>query len=330
MTRLLGITAWLFGADMKQRIFEPLIADWQREFQNASPLRRIGVLLRGLAAFVCAVIVSSPQIVLTPAPAGLTNEIAGRVTRFTAIATAVLMIPVVIELTRWWMKDASWIRGSLYLLALPSAITLAFPFAMTGAVDVIRSRELLPHVGRAALLKLGAFAAMFMLIYAGWVVPAAGQAARTAMNPPRMSAPLLRVEELTTFQLVFDPDRATVFAQGTYSASRAFSIRSELNKRVVLTSLPLALMWLRWRAFSLPRRRWIGPLPWMAATPIGMGACIVLFFLGFRLEKELGLTPGIGNWLPLAAFALWVSVTRYCRPLLLARVGGSEDPPLRP
>jgi hypothetical protein len=134
-----------------------------------------------------------------------------------------------------------------------------------------------------------------------------------------MGAPLLRVEELTTFQLLFDPDRATVFAQGTYSASREFSIQSELNKRIVLMALPVVLLWLRWRAVSLPRGRWIRPLPWLAATPIAMAAFVVLLFSGFWLEKEFRLPPGIGCWLPIAGLAVWVNVTRYCRPLLLAR-----------
>ena len=151
------------------------------------------------------------------------------------------------------------------------------------------------------------------------VVPAAGQAARNAMNPERMSAPLLRVEDLTTFALVFDPDRATVFAQGSYSASRASSIQHELNKRIVLMALPLVLLWLRWRAFNLPRGRWLRPLPWMAATPVAFAAFIALFFLGFLLEKQLRLPPGVGNWLPIAGFALWATVTKYCRPFLLAR-----------
>ena len=318
-SRALAFASRWFDEATVRGVFEPLIADWQRQWLEAPPARRALIALFGGSAFVCAVIISVPRIVITPAPAGLTNEIARRVVRVTAIATALLMIPVVIELTRWWMKDASWIRGSLYLLALPSAITIAFPFAMTGAVDAIQRRELLPHVGRAALFKLGAVAMLFMLVYGGWVVPAAGQAARAAMNPAGMGAPLLRVEDLTMFQLVFEPERATVFAQGTYSASRAFSIQSELNKRIVLMVLPVMLMWLRWRALSLPRRRWIGPLPWMAATPIAMAACIALLFLGFQLEKEFRLTPGIGNWLPIAAFALWVTLTRYCRPLLLAR-----------
>ena len=318
-SRALAFASRWFDEATVRRVFEPLIADWQRQWLDAPSSRRGLIALYGLMAFACAVIISIPRIALTPSPDGLTNEIARRITTFTAVATAVLMIPVVIELTSWWMRDASWIRGALYLLALPSAITMAFPFAMTGAVDVIQRREMLPHVGRAALLKLGGIALLFMLAYGGWVVPASGQAARNAMNPDGMGAPLLRVEDLTTSQLVFDPDRATVFAQGTYSASRSASIRHELNKRIVLIALPLVLLWMRWRAFAAPRSRWIKPLPWMPATVITFAVFLGLFFLGFRLEKEFQLAPGIGCWLPIAAFAFWVTVTRYCRPILLAR-----------
>ena len=318
-SRALAFASRWFDEATVRRVFEPMIADWQRQWLDAPSSRRWLIALYGFTAFACAVIVSIPRIALTPSPDGLTNELARRITTFTAVATGVLMIPVIIELTSLWMKDASWIRGSLYLLAVPSAITIAFPFAMTGAVDVIQRRDMLPHVGRAALLKLGAVAFLFMLAYGGWVVPASGQAARRAMNPDGMGAPLLRVEDLTTSQLLFDPDRATVFAQGTYSASRSASIRHELNKRIVLIALPLVLLWMRWRAFGAPRSRWIKPLPWMAATPIAMAAFVGLFFLGFRLEKEFQLAPGIGTWLPIAAFALWVTVTRYCRPILLAR-----------
>src|SRR6185503_17803588 len=139
-SRALAFASRWFDEATVRRVFEPLIADWQRQWAEAPSSRRALVGWYGLTAFACAVIVSSPRIALTPSPDGLTNEIARRVTMFTAIATAVLMIPVFIELTSWWMKDASWIRGSLYLLALPSAITMAFPFAMTGAVDVIQRK----------------------------------------------------------------------------------------------------------------------------------------------------------------------------------------------
>ena len=93
-----------------------------------------------------------------------------------AIATAILMLPPVIEISTWMMRGASWTRSSLFFFAVPAAMTLAFPFAMTGAVDALRRHHSMPaHVARAAALKLGAFAFAVMLVYSGWVVPAANR-----------------------------------------------------------------------------------------------------------------------------------------------------------
>ena len=73
-----------FDAATVQRIFEPLIADWQREWQDASPTRRARVSIRGLAAFMCAVIVSGPSLLRTHAPRSVTNHVAVRMARFIA------------------------------------------------------------------------------------------------------------------------------------------------------------------------------------------------------------------------------------------------------
>ncbi len=92
-----------FDAATVQRIFEPLIADWQREWQDASPSRRARVSLRGLAAFICAVIVSSPQIAGTSAPSSVTNRVATRIARFTLPATALLTWPFVLSIDPGWV-----------------------------------------------------------------------------------------------------------------------------------------------------------------------------------------------------------------------------------
>jgi hypothetical protein len=83
--------------------------------------------------------------------------------------------------------------------------------------------------------------------------------------------------------------------------------------------LPVVLLWLRWRAFNLPRSGWVRPLPWTAAASLAFVAFLALFFLGFQLEKLYLLPPGTGNWLPIAASLVWATLTKYLRPLLLAR-----------
>jgi hypothetical protein len=309
-------TRWFDEATVR-RTFEPLIADWQREWLDAPPQRRAWITVRASLAFICAVIVSSPQIALTPTPAEVTRRIAVRMVKFIAVATVVLMIPPVIELSSWMMRGASWVRGSLFLLAVPSALTLAFPFAMAGAVDALRRHQKLPgHVERGAVVKLGAFALMFMLVYCGWVVPAAGRAARTAMNPAGMSEPLRMMRDLTTYELVVDPARASVYDPGTYLASRSRSLKHELNQRAALMALPIVLLWLRWRTLNQPRKRWLAPLPEVAATAIAIATLFAFSYLGTLLERVWQLWPGISAWLPISAFAVWGLLSAYARRFL--------------
>lgn len=314
--RALAFAMRWFDEATVRRTFEPLIADWQREWLDAPPKRRAWITLRATLAFICAVVVSSPQIALTPTPPDVTNRIAVRMVKFIAIATAVLMIPPVIEIGGSMLRGASWVRSSLFLFAVPSAMMLAFPFAMTGAVDSLRRHQTLPgHVERAALLKLGAFAVMFMLVYGGWVVPAASRAARIAMNPPGMGKPLRMMPDLTTYELVFDSARASVFEPGSYLASRSQSLQRELNQRAAFMALPIVLLWLRWSALNRPRKRWLAPLPEFAATAIAIATLFAFSYLGALPEREWRWS-GSGAWLPIAAFAAWGFLSASARRFL--------------
>jgi hypothetical protein len=315
--RALAFASRWFDAATVRRTFEPLIADWQREWLDAPPRRRPRVTVRASLAFVCAVIVSSPRMVLTPAPREVTNRVAVRMVKFMAVATTLLMIPPVIEIGTWMSRGASWTRWSLFLFAIPSAITLAFPFSMTGAVDSLRHHQALPgHVQRAALLKLVALAVMFMIVYSGWVVPGASRAARSVMNPAGMGEPLRRVNDLTTYELIVDPARASVFDPGTYLASRSRSVTQELNQRAAFVVLPIVLLWLRWSALNRPRKRWLAPLPAVAATAISIATIFAFSYLGSSRPEREWLWSGGGAWIPIAAFAAWGLVSAYARRLL--------------
>jgi hypothetical protein len=317
-SRALAFASRWFDDATVHRTFEPLVADWQREWLDSPPGSRARVTLRGLAAFVCAVIVSSPRIAFTSAPTEVTNRIAVRMVKFIAVAMVLLMIPPYIELWTSMARGASWVRSSLFLFAVPGAMALAFPFSMTGAVDSLRRQRTLPgHVERATLLKLGAFAVMFMVIYGGWVVPAANRAARTAMNPAGMGEPLRMVRELTTYELVFDPARATVFEPATYLAARSRSLKQELNQRAAFVALPIVLLWLRWSALSGPRKRWLAPLPEAAATAIAIAALFAFSYLGASSLAREWRWSGAGAWLPIAGLATWgllSACVRRCLP----------------
>jgi hypothetical protein len=136
-------TRWFDTATVHQ-VFEPLIADWQREWNDETPSRRWRVSLRGITAFITAVVVSSPRIAATMSPSAVTNRIVVRIARFTAIATAVMLVPPAMQM------EPLWARGATMLFLIPSTLVLAFPFAMVGAVDALRRTEPLPpHVASA-------------------------------------------------------------------------------------------------------------------------------------------------------------------------------------
>jgi hypothetical protein len=315
----LAFAARWFDAATVRRTFEPLIADWQREWHDAPPARRRWISLRGLGAFIVAVVVSSPRIVLTPAPPAVIQRVAVRMTCVIAVLTVILMIPPVISLWMRWTAGSTWISGPLFLFTLPKALALAFPFAMAAAVDAIRRPDVLPaHVERAAAVRLGAFAAAFMLFYGGWVMPAASEASRQVINPPGMGAPLRGMQELSTVELILDPARATVFAPGTALASRSTSIQRELNNRAAWIALPLILLWLRWRAHDQPRRRWFAPLPAWMAIAITIGVMWTASTAGLRMERDFHWFAGSRYWAPIAMFWVWGMMASHGRRLLTA------------
>ena len=157
-----------------------------------------------------------------------------------------------------------------------------------------------------------------MFVYSGWVIPASNHASRRVMNPPGMSAPLRGMAELSTSELIFDPARATVFAPGSYLASRSASIQRELNGRAAMVALPLVLLWLRWRAHDDPSQRWFSPLPAWLAIVVTIAALSAAQNAGTWLEREWQLWVGSRYWAPIVVFAVWGLVAARGRRFLPA------------
>ena len=170
-TRALAYVARWFDPAIVSRVFEPLVADWQREWSDASGFRRWSVTVRGLTAFICAALVSSHHVIRQRTPSSVSNRIVTRVARFTLVVTALLTLPYLSEMG----------VGTSLLFLIPSGLVLAFPFAMVAAVDAIRRDHDLPaHIARATVLKLAIVSVLLMIIFGGFVVPASNQSFRIA------------------------------------------------------------------------------------------------------------------------------------------------------
>ena len=301
--RALEFASRWFEPAIVHRTFEPLIADWQREWHDSKPSHRPWVSLRASAAFVCATVISSPAVLTTPTPRTISTSVARRIAVFCVIVGGALCIPMVGSISGREFDAPFW--PGVVLVAMPAALAIAFPFSMISAVDPIRhGAHIPPHVERAAALKLGLIAVLFMMSVGGLLAPLASQKWLELSTPSGWNIPQPRIQQLSTPALLTHPDRFTAIVPA-WQYSRANEIRRELVQRVVISAMPAIFIWLRWSTLSSPRRRRWWPLPAALMTALVMMVYFVSLFAGFRLELALQLSPGAGRWLPVVIFGLW-------------------------
>ncbi|HEX6216311.1 MAG TPA: hypothetical protein VFZ38_15865 [Vicinamibacterales bacterium] len=306
-SRLLGFARRWFDAGTVSRVFEPLLADLQREWIDAPPFCRARISVRGSLAFARSVMACAPDVLLAAPPPGMTRRVLTRIIIFTSVAAILVSVPIV-----WSMRDLSapdtwWL---LVLCLLPSGAALAFPFAMPWVIDAIRRRTDPNHVERSAALRIGAIAVLFSALLLGWGVPMANQVFREIAAPEHARPPARGVRELTIAELIADPARTTSDAPFTRFGSRG-AIRRELNNRATLAILPAVLIWWRWGAHERRRQRWYSPLPTPVATATAIAVFFALYFSSVVVEPTLNLNPGTGLWLPVAALLLWGTAERH-------------------
>ena len=290
--RLLAFASRWFDAATVARVFEPLVADWQREWHDAAPSRRRWIHIRGLAAFVCAVTVSMPVVLSVGTPAPVVGSILLRVACFTAAFSLMLSLPMMMEL------DPLWRETPILLIAIPAAVTLALPFATGAGVDGIRRGHALPpHAERAAAVKLSIAVCVVMFVLLGWGLPAISQQWRAAMATPESPAPERGLRELTIDELVSDP---SLWRSGSLTFDivgpnqRGREVRRELTQRVSLSLLPLLIVWIRWRMIDIPPRRY-APLPISVCVAMMVAGYTLLLGSGDLFEHVL-LLPRVSAW----------------------------------
>lgn len=294
-SRALAFASLWFDPATVDRVFAPLVADWQREWQDAAAARRLWVSARGLSAFAFSFAILVPRIVVTPTPSHIRRNVTVRIAMFCLIVGGLFSIPLVQAMATQSMEPLS--LPMLMLFALPASLTVAFPFAMAIAVDGIRrGKTQPPQVERATAVKLAATAFVVMTLASGVIVPAANQAWRERSTPVGWNVPGPSFNQSSTMTLLTHPDRSGPIVPGRYT--RAGVIRRELVGRVVMSILPAVLIWLRWEGTNRRRRAWFAPLPGMLATVGGILGFFTFWLAGTHLELR-GLAPfALGLWTP--------------------------------
>jgi hypothetical protein len=300
-SRALAFASLWFDAATVERVFVPLVADWQREWRDTTPARRAWVSVRGLAAFAFSFAILTPRIVATPIPSRTALNVTARVGMFCLIVGGLLSIPMMRTIVDKSMEPLSW--PLMVLLALPVGLTMAFPFAMTIAVDAIRrGRDLPSQVERAAALKLAVAAFVMMTLASGVLLPEADRIWREQSTPAGWNVVPPSFGSSSTLALLTHPDRSGEIIPGQYT--RAGAIRRTLVGRVVTSILPAILIWLRWEATNRRRRAWYSPLPGVLATTAAIAGYFAFWSAGTMLELWGTLPWALGLWTPLVGLLI--------------------------
>lgn len=283
-TRAFAFVARWFDPSTVSSVFEPLIADWQREWRDAAGLARIGVRIRGGAALSLSMIAASPNVLLAPWPVSTLRRVITRLMIWTSVITALTMAPFVIDLQS---KIDLGVFPYLLVFLMPQAVAIAFPCAITTIVDLIRTAPESNREERIAAMKVAIASVTLMLILCGWAFPAANQqyrvtASRAVMGATRNFGPARGLHELSIVELVQDdrlvaqrrPSGDPIYDAWMASRAGAEPVLREISQRFSLILLPIALIWMRWRALRLPRGRWYSALPLLISAPV----TVLLFY----------------------------------------------------
>ena len=268
-TRLLAFASHWFEPAVVASVFEPLVADWQREWQAAPTDLRPLVRLRGTAAFALTALRLTPPMVLAPLPGSLSRRVSARVL---GMAAAMAATHMAITYSNWQQAPLPF---SAWLLQMPRGFTFTLPFAMAAAVDAIRCYEPWPtHIQRQAGIRLLAIVTLWMVVGGGWLAPAMNHRWRNAVdsaNAGQLVAPLAGVEDISTYELLTLPDHVRLLTAAVQPGERA----GEIENRVSFVLLPILFFWIRWRLLDAGSTGWFVPLPLSVIGAVATTAVIL-------------------------------------------------------
>lgn len=147
MNRFLSLAQFLFGDETRQRVFDPLVADWQREIESSTTrLMRAGVISRGFGAFVACVL----TCLLTEGIEMNKKATIGKGAALLVLSTVVLLA-LQMGLNSLQFALSYPLEWRIWI-ALPMVLPLAVPMAMLPIMMTLRSGGHVQAMRQAALL----------------------------------------------------------------------------------------------------------------------------------------------------------------------------------
>jgi hypothetical protein len=286
-TRLMRFARRWFPPTIVASVFEPLVADWQRQWNDATPAQRRWINAKGFVAVATTIVMMTPRLLLA----------SGTFRTRPLVMAASFWVATSILVTLPFLKNS--VPMNLLWLLLPASLTLMLPFAILPAIDAMRRDGEEPTAAdRRRVLVLVFVAVCGVAIGQGWLTPAANQYYRNEMRSQRSSHPDAAYQGprvMTTRELIAGDAATTPALYGTPRVR-------ELNMRAAMAALPIVLAWLQWHGLTRTRKRsWRGTRSWLLAAAAAL-VFIAVMPAGARLEGSLP-APGFGPILGLALFA---------------------------
>lgn len=270
MKALLATATWLCGESAGRQVFEPLIADWDRELCHArSSSARTAIVVRGFLAFVLTLVSCGLRHALT--------ENTG-MWKYSLLALAAAMglgIASEMAIVDARATDANFPPDVLLEIALRSALVTAFATALLPALFLLRRDPRVP--GRTATLWLTAGA----LITAAAIV----------VLPRPDNYQLTAEQNERLYQRAVANDRAGVF---TYPGSASRQLREPTTPESRRERYEKFLVWVEQQRIDRPE-----PTPWQRLQRSSTPSLAALFgIIGWNLAGVLRPTA-------MRAFVWW-------------------------
>ncbi len=298
-TTILSWTARHFGDDITERVFVPLVADWQRERQAAPTVPRR--LIRDLSGVAALMTTAAHVATRLSMPWDLPRRDLGAIgvtfVAYAAIGLAIGLVPfAVVPIV------SGPLRLAFVAMLAPAMLAVAVPVALLPTAATIERRSRGGWEARAPwlLASLTALSMAALTTHVGWVVPAVNQAFRlqsVSAFSNRVADIPRGVKELTIAELVGDTTPAGAYPQVTGAARR-----EEAALRLTLVSVwPAAFAWFGW---CLARRRQpIGGVALAGWWTLAVVTALLVSFGGLSPEpRQLwSVSAAAGAWLFAAA-----------------------------
>lgn len=325
-THLLAIARLWFDEATVSTVFEPLVADWQREYLGApTPRARHVRYWCGAYSFAAAVARCAPRVLFASHSGPDIRTSVMAIAGFSMLGTA-------LNLLLWdWPSNLTRYPYASWPFLAPAFIVSSAPYAMLPLALVISARTRHRRQARTLILQMTAAQVVLVVLVGGWLVPKTNQEYRTivaasfknaaratgasyrsapalrealskqrraistrAQGTPVSAAPARGVNELTTWELFtqtsLPPDVHASWAQ----------VVSGRHERAALAILPLVLAMLGWGLGGLSdRAARVRALMWWAF------ACAVVAVLRsgtIMFEQTYGWPSQVVIWLPIALF----------------------------